>query len=57
MDEALLKAVNLVRWLIEKKSLNRKTAYIIASRKFSIPRYDLVRKGYNAQKPKQQALL
>ena len=58
MDDSLIKAGKLARWLIEEKGVNKKTAYIIGSRKFKVGTWQDVRKVYNQKlKVKQIALL
>ena len=47
MDDSLIKAGKLARWLIEEKGVNKKTAYIIGSRKFKVGTWQDVRKVYN----------
>ena len=45
--QALHKAFDLARWLIEEKGKNRTTAYIIGARKFGIENWHDVQKEYN----------
>lgn len=51
------KAVSLAKWLIEQKGVIKKTAYIIASRKFKIENWHDIQKGYNELKPEQLKII
>lgn len=51
----LSKAASLAKWLIEDKGQKRKTAYIIAQRKYKLPDYGEVRKEYNRIKKIEHA--
>ena len=51
-------AGRLAQWLIEKKGIALKTAYIIGARKFKIENWHDVQKYYDQQlKPKQLSLV
>lgn len=52
----VIKAAKLSQWLIEKKGVKKKTAYIIAKNKFKIDNYAIIRKVYQKLKPKQDSL-
>lgn len=56
MDEKLKKAAELAHWLIVKKSVSAKTAYIIARNKYKLPDYNIIRKARQQLKPKQTSL-
>lgn len=43
----LKKASELAGWLIKEKGVVKKTAYLIASRKYKIENWHLVQKYYN----------
>jgi hypothetical protein len=54
--ENINRATSLAKWLIETKGVKKKQAYIIASKKYNLEHYSLVRKAYNRIKPKQISL-
>ena len=57
MEEAR-KAAELAKWLIEKKGVKRKTAYIIAQKKYKAESWQTVQRFYNQRlKPKQRLLI
>lgn len=56
LKQAVNKATSLAKWLIEQRGKKRRIAYIIASKKYKLPSYDIVRQEYQKVKIRQESL-
>lgn len=55
--EEVRKAAELAKWLIEQKGVKRKTAYIIAQKKYRIESWQTIQRFYNQRLKLKQGFL